>query len=97
MDILDRLNLFKRIKDAEDAEERLSVNLFKLTDSVEKLFSDMNDLENGVEKILSMIDKKTETIKGLNARIFEMSQSQYYTSIDIPADLDAGIGDVGAT
>ena len=83
MSLLNRLNLFKRVKAAEDAEA--------------ELFNNVDQLIVGVEEILRILDKRSEQIRGLNARIFEMSQSQYYTSLDILSDLDAGIGDTNAT
>ena len=73
MSLLDRLNLFKRVKEAEEAEAQL--------------FKDVDDLITGVETILEALDRRTSKIDELNARIhgFELSRNGV---LDMIPDLD---------
>jgi len=73
LSLLDRLNLFKRVKEAEEAEAQL--------------FKDVDDLITGVETILETLDRRTAKIDELNARIhgFELSRSGV---LDMIPDLD---------
>ena len=77
MNILDRLNIFKRLKRLEEQEE-----LF---------FSSVDELLTGLEMVLDDIDSRSNKLELLNKRLRQIAMSQT-GSLDMLPDLDLEVG-----
>jgi len=77
LNILDRLNIFKRLKRLEEQEE-----LF---------FSSVDELLTGLEMVLDDIDSRSNKLELLNKRLRQIAMSQT-GSLDMLPDLDLEVG-----
>ena len=87
MSLLNRLNLFKRVKELEIQETSLLNNIDVLRVRVEKLDSISDELETSITHILEYMDKRAEALRELNKQILQFKESQT-GSLDLVSDLD---------
>ena len=74
MSLLERLNLFARVRNLEEKEA--------------EMLSNFDDLLTGVEYLLDSLDERSLQIEQLNQRIGLMLPNKSLINLDIEADLD---------
>lgn len=91
MGLLDRLNIFRRVKDLEEQESKLLDNIDVLRVKLEEQEVRSVELEQGLEHILNYMDVRSESLRRLNHRIL-MVNLQNEGSLDLVPDLDVEMG-----
>ena len=87
MRLLDRLNVFRRVKNLETQEAQLLESLDVLQVRFSELELRYDDMESGVECIVEYMGRREQGLRELNAKLHDFTEKRI-GSLDIYADLD---------
>ena len=87
MGLLDRLNVFKRVKNLEIQETQLLDSISLLQHKAQQLDVKAGEMETAVEEILDYVDKRAVALNVLNRKILNFTTSES-GSLDMIPDLD---------